>query len=223
VEPAHRGVEGLVRGEPERVAADVDDPGVAAAGHHDQALVPYVDDDGLVVQDQGIRLPAAAQPRLLRREARLVAGDSRDLAGDQHRAVEQETGLSRLHDVEPGVLQRPPADARDLQRFGAGQHHPAPPPEVRVDEHRHVRPAHRGDQAVDAGGVVEMAVAADDGFDRARIDVQPPHVLDDTARAGTGVEQQPVMAPALVHRDEHGESVLGDERVGCQAAHHDRA
>jgi hypothetical protein len=94
---------------------------------------------------------------------------------------------------------------------------------VRVDEHRHVRPAHRGDQAVDAGGVVEMAVAADDGFDRARIDVQPAHVLDGTALPAARVEQQPVTAPAPVHRDEHGESMLGDEHVGRQAAHHDRA
>jgi hypothetical protein len=74
VEAAYHGVQRAVSGQPPRVPADVDHPGVAAAGDDDQALVPDVDDEGLVVQDQRVRLPAPAEPGLLRREAGLVAG-----------------------------------------------------------------------------------------------------------------------------------------------------
>src|SRR6202012_1128779 len=48
VEAAYHGVQRAVSGQPPRVPADVDHPGVAAAGDDDQALVLDVDDEGLV-------------------------------------------------------------------------------------------------------------------------------------------------------------------------------
>ena len=98
----------------------------------------------------------------------------------------------------------------------------APPPEVRVQQHRHVHAADRPDQAVDTRGVIEVAVAAYDGLDRGRVDVQAAHVLRDAVRAGARVEQEPVLTAGLGHRDQHRESVLGDQRVGNMPVRHQR-
>src|SRR5262249_59618474 len=49
MESAHDRVEGALFGQAAGVAADVDDPSVAAAGDHEEALVLDVDDERLVV------------------------------------------------------------------------------------------------------------------------------------------------------------------------------
>jgi hypothetical protein len=59
MESAHDRVEGALFGQAAGVPADVDDPSVAAAGNHEEALVFDVDDERLVVEDEGVGLPAA--------------------------------------------------------------------------------------------------------------------------------------------------------------------
>jgi hypothetical protein len=49
MESAHDRVEGALFGQAAGVAADVDDPGVAAAGDHEETLVLDVDDERLIV------------------------------------------------------------------------------------------------------------------------------------------------------------------------------
>ena len=64
--------------------------GMAAAREDDQSPARDVGDQGLVVEDQRIRLPGSAPPGLVDREAPLEAGGAVDLAGDEHRVVEEE-------------------------------------------------------------------------------------------------------------------------------------
>jgi hypothetical protein len=56
---------------------------VAASGDHDQAAVADVDDERLLVEDEGVGLPAPVEPGLLRWEAGLIPGGPGDLAGDR--------------------------------------------------------------------------------------------------------------------------------------------
>ena len=201
------------------VSGDVDHARVPAAGDDHQALARHVHDQRLLVQDHRVGLPAAVQPGLLRREAGLVAGDPRHLAGDQDRALEQEARLFLLDHVEARLRQPAPAGRRHLARFPAGQHDPPPPPEVRVDEHRHVhRPEHPG-QPVEPGGVVEMTVAADDDLDvragRAAAAACSPPCRPDWCRCRTGTGASP---SPLVTVDQYGEAVLGNQRVRVPAA-----
>ena len=49
MKPTHDRVEGALFSQPARVAADVDDPSVAAARDHEEALVLDVDNERLVV------------------------------------------------------------------------------------------------------------------------------------------------------------------------------
>ena len=123
---------------------------------------------------------------------------------------------------KPASYQRPAAGGRELQRVPAGQDEAAPAPEVRVDQHRHVDLAEGADQSVEAGRVVHVAVAAHDGLDGGRIDVQLAHVAHDTIGAGTRVEEEAMLASALGHRDQHREAVLGDQRAGHLAVRHQR-
>ena len=188
MEAADQGVERLATAEPLGVPGDVDHARVAAAGDHDQAPAADVDDQRLVIEHERVRLPAAVEPGLLRREARLVPAGPRDLAGDQHRPAEQEARLLLLDDVEARLFQRATAGGGNLDRVPAGQDQAAPPPEVGVDQHRHVHLAQRADQPVEPGRVVEMAVATHHGLDAARINVQVIHVPHDAVGAGAGVE-----------------------------------
>src|SRR4029077_13971820 len=151
---------------PPGVPGDVDHARVAAARDHHQAPVTDVDDERLVVEHQRVGLPAPVEPGLLGRGAWLVARGPGHLAGDQHGPAEQEAGLAFLDDVETRPDQGAAAGGGDLPRFAAGQLQAAAAPEVRVDQHRQVDPADRADQPVDAGGVIEVAVAAHDGLDR---------------------------------------------------------
>src|SRR3984893_16334311 len=119
-------------------------------------------------------------PRLLRGKARFVASGAGNLAGHQHRAVEQEAGLAVLHHLKARTDEGPPARRRDLERVAARYRHPAAPPEVGMDEHGQVHCAQPPDQPVQARQVVEVAVAAHDDLDAGRVDVKAAHVLHDT-------------------------------------------
>src|SRR5262249_31230347 len=130
MESAHDRVEGALVGQAAGVAADGGDSRVAAAGDHQQALVFDVDDERLIVEDEGVGLPAAAGPGLLRREPGLVTGGAGHFAGDQDRSVEQETGLLFFDDLKARAGERPAAGGRDLLRVAAGEGQPAPAPEV---------------------------------------------------------------------------------------------
>src|SRR5215472_3187567 len=164
VEPADHRVQRLIAGQPPGVAADVHDPGVPAAGDDDQALAGDVHDQRLVIEDQRVGFPGAAQPGLLRRESRLISGGARYLAGDQDRSVEQEARLTVLDDLEAGSIQGLAARGGYLDRVAARDDHAASAPEVRVDQDWKVRLAKNPDKAVESGGVIEVPVAAHDFF-----------------------------------------------------------
>jgi len=72
------------------VPGDVDRAGVATAGQHDQTPAPHVYDEGLVVDDQRVGLPAPVAPGLVEGHALFELGRAVDLTGDQHAAVQQE-------------------------------------------------------------------------------------------------------------------------------------
>ena len=93
---------------------------------------------------------------------------------------------------------------------------------MRMEQHRHVRPADCAYESVEPGRVIGMAVAAHDGLDRCRVDLKSAHVVRHAVGAGTRVEQEPVLAAALRHRHEGREPVLGDERFGYLAVCHQR-
>jgi hypothetical protein len=119
------------------------------------------------------------------------------LPGDQHRPVVQERRLPLLDDVEAGVFQRAPAGSGELERLAAGNGQPPPGPELGVDQHRQVRPAELADQAGQPGGVIEVAVAADDRLDNCRTLAQAAQVAGAPAGRDPGVEQQPADPAAL--------------------------
>src|ERR1019366_1297940 len=103
VETAHHCVDRLLMGQAPRIPANVHDACVATTGDYEQALVLDVDDQRLVVEDEGVGLPPPAQPRLLWREPRFVAGRAGHFSGDENRPVEQEAGMALFHYVEPRV------------------------------------------------------------------------------------------------------------------------
>ena len=173
---------------------------------HDQALAAHVHDQRLVVEHQRVRFPPPVTQRLLRRKAGLEPRRAVDFAGDQHAAAEQEARLAVLDDREARALERGAAGRRQLDRVTAGNHEPATAPELRMDHDRQAGPADRADEAVQAGGVVGVAVAEHDGLNAAQVDAEGAHVRDEPVRAQPGVEQQPVPAPASGDRDQGGEA-----------------
>ena len=97
---------GLDAGESSRVADDVDDPGVTAPGQHDQAVAGDVDNEGLVIEDQRVWCPGPVGQCLVKRHAMFEVAGAVDLAGDQHRIIEQQRWLAAFDDFEAGLLQR---------------------------------------------------------------------------------------------------------------------
>jgi hypothetical protein len=78
----------------------------------------------LVIQDQRVRLPAAATPGMVDREPLLESGDPVNLSGDQHRPVMQERRLLLLDDGEVGLFQRASAGSWGLEQLVAGSGRP---------------------------------------------------------------------------------------------------
>ena len=68
--------------------------------------------------------------------------------------------------------------------------------------------------------MVVVAVAAHDGLDVRRVDLQAAHVLDHPVGAGAGVEEDLVLGTILGHRHQDREAVLGHQRFGGLAAFH---
>ena len=96
MEAADEGMEVVDASEPLGLLADVDDLGVRAAGEYDEALAGDVGDERLIVEDERIGCPAAVAARLVDGEALLEAAASVDLAGDEHRSVQQKRRLPAL-------------------------------------------------------------------------------------------------------------------------------
>ena len=65
VKSTHHGVEGALLGQAFGIAADIHDPRVAASRDHQESLVLDVDDEGLVIEHQGVRFPPASDPGFL--------------------------------------------------------------------------------------------------------------------------------------------------------------
>jgi hypothetical protein len=82
VKASDDGVEVMVASQAPHVVEDVHDSGVTAAGQHDEAASAHVRDEGLIVEDQRIGLPASVPVGLVGREAPLERGRAVDLAGD---------------------------------------------------------------------------------------------------------------------------------------------
>ena len=76
VEPADDRVQRADAGQALGVVADVDDPGVPAAGQDGQPAPGGVGDQRLVIEDQRVGFPAAAAPGLVDGEPLLEAGGS---------------------------------------------------------------------------------------------------------------------------------------------------
>ena len=187
---------------------------MAAPGEHEQAVVANPQDQRLVVEDERVGLPSVAAVRLVALHAGLERRRSVDLAGDQHRPLEEERRAAALDDVETGVGEAPPGGRWELDGVAPGDGDAAPVPELGVDQDRQVHPSQAGGQARQPGGVVEVAVAADDDLDVAGVDVEAGHVLEGTVRRHAGVEEDAVSSVALAYRHRRAEAVLGDGHVG---------
>lgn len=107
-------------------------------------------------------------------EASFEPGSAVDFAGDEHGAVEEERRLTVLDDVETGALERRPAGGGQLNRVDTGDGEATPGPELGMDHHRQVEAAEPVDETRQAGGVVGMAMAADDDLHVARIAAKSP-------------------------------------------------
>ena len=61
--------------------------------------------------------------------------------------------------------------------------------------------------------MVKVAVAEDDRLDIAWRELESAHVLDETVRGDSGVEQEAMLLPGASGRDQHCEAVLCAQRV----------
>ena len=78
------------------------------------------------------------------------------------------------------------------------------------------------DQAVEAGGVVEVPVAADDRLDRRRVDLEPVACSPITPSGLVPASNRIWCRAVLGHGHQHREPVLGQKRVRGVAALHGR-
>ena len=213
VEAADESVQPLVARQLARVAGDVDDPRVAAAGEHDEPAAADVRDERLVVEDQRVGPPVAVAVSLVTREAALEVAGAIDLARHEQGAVEQEARLALLDDLEACALERALARRGQLDRLAARERDAPPRPELGMDQHRHAGAAERADEPVHARRVVPVPVAEDDDVDVGRVDPEPAHVVHEAVRRPAGVEQNARVATVLRDRDECREAVLRAQGV----------
>lgn len=128
-------------------------------------------------------------------------------------AVEQEGWLALLDDFEARALQCVPARRGKLDRVTSGERETAARPELRVDQDGHVRAPEFAHQPVHARDVIPMTVAEHDGVDVTGRQVEPAHVLHEAVGCPAGVEENAGLPVALCDCHEHGEPVLGAQRV----------
>src|SRR5579859_2328137 len=175
---------------------------MAAASDDDQPTVPDIDDHRLVVEHQWVGFPVVVSPGVLDRKAWFVAGGAVNFARDQHRIVKKKAGSTLFNDLESGAAQRRAARGRDLERVSTRNTHAAAVPEIGVNQDWQSHLAHASYQAVETGGVIEMAVAADDRFDVAGIQLEPVHVADHAVWTDTCIEEQLVRGLPLRDRQQ---------------------
>src|SRR3972149_6673494 len=132
---------------------------------------------------------------------------------DQRLVVQEERGLSLLDDLEAGADQRRLAGGGKLYRLTAGDEDAAAAPELRVDDHRQVGPPEGAGEAIEAGGVVEVAVAEDDDLDVLGRQAEPAHVFDEPVGSEAGVEQQTAGLTRRLDGHGGGGPALGAEGV----------
>lgn len=165
-------------------------------------------------------MPSRANPRLVRREPGFVAGRARNLSGNQHGTLDQETRLTLLRHLEACPGQGPAARRRDFLRFPSRYLDSAPPPEMRMDQNGQVHPPQPPDKPVEAGGVIEMAVTADDDLDVGRVEVKAGHILHHSVGARADIEEDPMLVPLPGDGDQDGEPVLGEQGLWRLPARH---
>ena len=176
-------------GEPPHVAQDVDDAGVPAAGQDDEAASAHPRHERLVVEDQRVGLPRAVPMRLVPGEPAFEARAAVHLAGHEQRPVEEERRLSLLHDLEARALQGAPARRGELDRVPARERETAAAPELRVDQHGHVRAPEPSHQPVHARDVIPVTVAEHDDVDVGGRQSQAAHVLHEAVGRPSRVEE----------------------------------
>src|SRR5215218_309300 len=137
VHTAYEGVHAILAGQPLGLAQHVDRSGVAAPRKHYEALALEIHNYRLVVPDPGIRLPAAVRARVIEREALLKVGNALDLAGYQHRAIDQEARLALLGDLDPLAVEILAARWWEVQLGARREDYLAVSPGLRVDNERH--------------------------------------------------------------------------------------
>ena len=170
--------------------------------------------EGLVVEDQGIGLPASVPVGLVDREALFELGRAVDLARDQERAVEEERGLAVLHDLEAGALQRGLARRWQQHRVAARKSDSAPAPELGVDEDVSLRLTPQlAHESVHPGGVIPVTVAQHDDVDVTRVELESAHVLHQAVRRDSGVEQNRGCPVRFRHPHQAREAMLGSQEV----------
>ena len=81
--PPDDGVDLVLAGQLARVAHDVHDARVPAAGENDEAATAHAHHEGLVVEDQRVGLPVRVAVGLVDGEALLEVRRAVDLAGDR--------------------------------------------------------------------------------------------------------------------------------------------
>src|SRR5205085_1893761 len=145
-------------GQGKRIARDVDNSSVPAASDDHQSAIPDIDDERLVVEHQRIRFPVVVSPGILHRETRFVTGGTVNLAGDQHRIIEQKTGLTFFNNIEASALQRRATGGRDFHRVSTRDTNAPAIPEIGMDQHRHAELADATDQSIETGRVIEVAM-----------------------------------------------------------------
>ncbi len=114
----------------------VHDARVAAAAKDHQSPVAEADDERLIVEDQWVCSPRAIVQRLVFPHPRLERRRAIDVAGDQHRASEQERGLALLNDREPHPFNRRPAGRGQLGQIEPRKAQSASAPEIWMNHHR---------------------------------------------------------------------------------------
>jgi hypothetical protein len=134
-----------------------------------------------------------------------------DLAGDEHRSVEQKRRLTFLHDRESHLLQRSATGDWQLGRK-PGKADPPAAPELGMDHDRQSGRAEHPHQPLDPRHVIPMTVAEHDHLDLGRIDREPAHVLHHPVRRHPGVEQQRSLAACRLDPHQRRESRLGDQQ-----------
>src|SRR5829696_4984320 len=163
VQTAHEGVHAILTGQPLGVAQYVDRSGVAAARKYDQALALEIHNDRLVIPDPGVRLPAAVRACVIEREALLKIGNALDLAGHQHRAIDQKARLALLSDLDPLAGEVLAARWWEVKLGTRREDDLAISPSLGVDNERHPPGTGAPDHAFQPAVVVAVPVRQHDG------------------------------------------------------------